>query len=307
MGGDDAVLAGKKGIPFHNGLLRNHVHCRPTELSGVQRLGQGGFLYEGATGGVQQDGAVFHLGDGPGIDDACCLREQGTVEGHHVGLCQKSIQVHIGADLLPCLAPAPVVGQDLHAEGTGQLSYSLADAAEADDAHGFSGQLHLGSQPVGEAAVFGPAAPVDILIVEPHLVAQLQQQGHGELGHGGGAVGGHVGYGDISPGAGGAVHHVVAGGLDADQADAGAGRQKGLGDGHLVDEYNFGVPDPGNGLFFRVRPVVDGDLSKLVQAVVAQVSGVQGVAVQNHKLHKVASFNRSEIFMISLYWKKHHS
>ena len=58
-----------------------------------------------------------------------------------------------------------------------------------------------------------------------------------------------------------------------------------FGDVHLVHQNNLAVADAFDGFFFGIRPVIDGQLTELAQAVVGQVAGVQRVSVKNHNFH----------------------
>ena len=121
-------------------------------------------------------------------------------------------------------------------------------------------------------------------------MAKLQDQRHGELGHGGGAVGGDVGYRDAPPGAGVAVHDVIARGLNADEPDAGTGGENRFGDWNLVHQHDLAVTDAFDGFRFRFGALVEGYLAELADAVIGEVAGVQGPAVQNNDFHGIASF-----------------
>ena len=70
--------------------------------------------------------------------------------------------------------------------------------------------------------------------MQPYMVAYFQQQGKGELGHRIGRIGRHIAHRDPPAGSGGAIYHIVAGGKDANQLDAGAGIQNGGIDGVMV-------------------------------------------------------------------------
>ena len=156
-------------------------------------------------------------------------------------------------------------------------------AAHADDAQGLAGQLHEGIVPEAPIRAAAPTALADGLAVMAHPVADLQQQGHGELGHGCGAVGGDVGDQDTQLLAGGHVHHIVAGGQHAYHADGGAG-QKGLpGDGGFIGVYDVRLADPGNYLF-RPGAGIDPQLAQGLQPRPGKVAGVFREPVQHHDL-----------------------
>ena len=124
------------------------------------------------------------------------------------------------------------------------------------------------------------------------VVADLQQQGDGELAHRGGAVGGHIGHRDaLLPGVH-IVHYVIARGQQADEFHVGAGVDHRLGDGGLVGKDHLRVPDTGDDLPLvgEGSAVIDRQVAQLAQLVPAQVAGVLGVSVQNYDFHGGSSF-----------------
>ena len=242
----------------------------------------GGFVDNGAPGRVQEDGAVLHFRNGCGVDEILGFREQGAVEGNDVRLYKKGIQIHIAV----AFPPGAAVGEDVHPQGFGNAANGLANFSVADDAHGHAGQLNLGSVPEAEVGAGGPFSFVNHTVVVADSVAQLQQQGDGELGHRSGAVGGDVAYGN-APGFGvGNVHHVVAGGQATNQLQIGAGVQDGFVDGDFVRRDEIRIANPLDGQIPIGCAVVNSQVTKLLQAVPAQVSGIQGGAVQYNDVHK---------------------
>ena len=285
MGRNQAVFGLQQGVILPDRLGGDHVQPGGVHLAAVQRVGQILFHHQLATAVVDDDHAVLHFFNIGLVDDALSLREQGAVQGDHVGSMQQSVQIHIIPNFLPVLPDAAAVGNDLHAQGSGNAACSLADAAEADDAHGFALQLDQGGVPEAPVRVGRPAALMDGLAVVGHMVADLQQQRDGKLGHGGGAVGGHVADGDSLLRGGPAVDHVVARGQNGDESDVGAGLQHPFADGHLVDEHHLGVADPLYDLVLTAGPVIDRQFPKFPQAVPAQIAGVLGVSVKHDHFH----------------------
>ena len=144
MGCQDTVWTfQKKGIDGHR-LGGGYIRSGKAQFTGGKRIVQCLFLYQWTPGGIQQDGAGFHHGEGILIDHVTVLSSEGTVEGNNVAAPQQIFQRDIFADGFTLGATGAVIGQHLHAKGPGDPAHGTADAAKADDADGFSGQLHLG-------------------------------------------------------------------------------------------------------------------------------------------------------------------
>ena len=120
------------------------------------------------------------------------------------------------------------------------------------------------------------------------VVADLQQQGDGELADGGGTVGGHVGDGNALFLGINIVHHIVAGGQHTDHLHVGAGVDNLFGNGSLIGKDHLGVADAGDSLVLisEAATVIDSELAQLSQLVPAQIAGVFRIAVQDHNLHE---------------------
>ena len=75
--------------------------------------------------------------------------------------------------------------------------------------------------------------------VEADLMADFQQQRHGQLRHRIGAVVGHIAHGDSEPVRGLQIDHIDAGGKDADVAQPGQRFEQFGGQHDFVDEQQF--------------------------------------------------------------------
>ena len=125
----------------------------------------------------------------------------------------------------------------------------------------------------------------------PDVVAGLQQQGNGELGHGPGAVAGYVAHGNPPLRSGLDVHHIEARGQNADVADAWAAGQHLAGHRRLVGQDNIAAVYAAHDLLHIVQggAVVDGHLAQSLEIRPAQVAGVQTIAVQYYDFHDISS------------------
>ena len=272
MGCEDTVGRGEQGAVRGDRLLGNHVHGGAPEFSGMKRTGYRVFGNQRASGGVEEDCSILHPGNGLRIDDFSGFREQRTVKGNDITALQKLIQLNIAADGLPFDALAAAIGKDVHPEGPGNTAYRSADFAEADDAYGFSCQLHLRCVPEAEVRAFAPAALVYQGVVESDSVAQLQKQGEGVLGNRICAIGWNVAHRDTPCFRGGCVDHIIPRCLYADQSDTGAGIQEGGGDGCFVGQKNIGPLASGDGLGLCGGAVIERDLSEWIKTLPVQVT-----------------------------------
>ena len=87
------------------------------------------------------------------VDEAGVLFSEITVEKHHVRPAQQRVQIHIGSDGPALVTGIRVAGQDLHAQGLDDGPGGSANAAEADDPGGLSGQFDQRIVPVAPVRV----------------------------------------------------------------------------------------------------------------------------------------------------------
>ncbi len=170
-----------------SGLVGVDVQTGGPDLAGLQSSQQGILVHVGTTGGVDDDHAVLHLGDGIGVDEGSA-RCGGSVEGDEVGLGQQFLQRHIGDAKfgLHLRTAGGAVSDDVHADGLCHDAQMLADAAEADDAERLA--LKLDALAVGLLfpliLTHGVAGDGDIAGAGEHVA-------HSQLRHGlGGGAGG---------------------------------------------------------------------------------------------------------------------
>ena len=143
----------------------------------------------------------------------------GQCRADHVGRSEQLVQARPRERLIGRRrGPRPAHGQHVHAEGVGQLADAAADAAEADDAQRLAGQLRPAACSRNEKSGERDHVPSRTArACSPTRLAQLQQQGEGELGDGIGPVVRHVGHGNAASAGGDDVHAVVAGAGDGDE------------------------------------------------------------------------------------------
>ena len=130
-----------------------------------------------------------------------------------------------------------------------------------------------------------------------NAVTDLQQQGDGKLADGTGAVHRHIGYRDpLLPGVID-IHHIVAGGLHGDESHSGTGIDDLLRDGRLVGDHHLCAADATDDLrrVISVGAVVNGYFAQLVQSLLIQISGIDGITVQNHDFHCVSPLAASAL------------
>ena len=88
-------------------LVGQHVEAGGGELAAAQRLDQGAGIDDAAAGGVDQDGALLHAGEGFGVDQVLGLRQRRHVQGDDVGAGQQFLHIHIAKAELARGEPRP--------------------------------------------------------------------------------------------------------------------------------------------------------------------------------------------------------
>ena len=95
MRGDDAVLSLEQRVVTFDRLCRNNIQTCSIYLSAVQCISQILFNDKLTAAVVDQDDAVFHLGDTVFVDHAFCAREERAVQEDHVRTCIQFIKLNI--------------------------------------------------------------------------------------------------------------------------------------------------------------------------------------------------------------------
>ena len=133
---------------------------------------------------------------------------------------------------------------------------------------------------------------MDGLVMMAHPVADFQQQGDGELSHRSGPVSGDVGHHDAPFLGCRHIHHIVAGSQDPDESQMRAAVDDLFGQGGLIGEYDFRIPDPLEDLFFigHRSPIVDLQITQRCHSIPADVSRIQGIPIQYDDFLHVPSF-----------------
>ena len=281
--GDDAVPGGEQRIVRGRGFLGQHVHGRAGDAAGVQGLGQGRLVHEGAAAGVEQEGRRFHQRQAAGIDQVGGLRRERAMEADDVAFAEEGVELD-EANEGRGGAGGGIGGEHLHAEGRAQFTHRPANAAKAHDAEREPIQLDQREVPVTPIGAARPAAFADGLGVMAGVVGEFEEQGEGHLRDGFRPVGRHIGHRDAAGAGGGEVHDIGAGGQHADVFEPGqildvAGGQLGL-----VGQQDVGVGGAAR-QFGRRGAVVNGAGAEGLEFVPAQVAGIQGEPIQDNDVH----------------------
>ena len=160
-------------------------------MAGHQRVIQRRLVDDATTGGVHQEGALLHLGQPSGVEQADGGGAFRAMDGHEIGPRQGGIQV--GDRLISgrddgCVIDIRVEDQHVHVECGASAGGPGADSAEAQDQHGLAGEFHR--------RMTVPAGPLVVLHQFIHQPVLLRQRDHqvkrlfGDAGGIGGA-GGH--------------------------------------------------------------------------------------------------------------------
>ena len=165
------------------------------------------FVHDAAAGGVDEDGALLHVGELFGADHVLGLGREGHGDVHHVGHLEHVLELVVLLDApgLGLLArDVGVVAHELRVEAAGEDRAGAAgDVAHAHEADGLAGELcalHLGGRDAREAL----AAGHDVAVRD--VAGRVEHEAHDELGHGV-----HVGRGGVDHG-----DAVLLGGLEVD-------------------------------------------------------------------------------------------
>ena len=278
VGSDDAAGSGEEGIVRGGGFGGEDIDGGAGDAAGAEGVGEIAFHDERTARGVDQESGGFHEGEPPGIDDASGFRREGAMQTDDVAFGKDPIEggvVDAGGRRNGGMA---TVGEDAHPEGLADAGDGLADLAEANNAEGESSQFDLGGKAVAVVGVAGPAAGTGIGGVEGGLIGQVQQEGEGMLGDGGGAVSGNIG--DHKPAffGGGEIDGIPAGGEDADVGQVGSLFDGGGAEDGLVQHDRFSGADPGEGVG-RGGAVINRAVGQFLEGSPGEIAGVGGIGI----------------------------
>ena len=237
VGGYDHVVHGQEGVVGGARLLPHNVHGGACQLALRQRLHHGLLVNDLGSGGVDEQGALLHLGKPRAVDHAHGGGQHRQMHGDDVtlrqNLLQRAVFGAIGGKVL--WRAEGVIGQHPHGKACGDPRDPLGHSAEADERDVFF--IQLAAQRHGVIHVDALVHPNYVLHVRHgenirhrlvqrravpdlpdgavQLLAQHQQQGKGVLRHGLGVAPRGVGQRDAQPAAGVRVDvHGVAAGAD---------------------------------------------------------------------------------------------
>ena len=154
-----------------------------------------------------------------------------------VRLGQKLIQGRVSAVVcFQCFIWIFVICQHLHPQSLCNLSGSLSNPSKANDAEGFSRQLHQRMLPEAPVVIVGPLPCLHTVRVLTYVVAHLQQKSNGVLRHSIRAIGGDVGNHHACRLGCCCINHIVTSGQYPDELHVGA-----LSDGLCADWGLIGI------------------------------------------------------------------
>ena len=105
------------------------------------------------------------------------------MEGYHIRLFIKGIQVYIFGYGASGVVGVKVVCENSHAQSFGYSALGLAYASEAYYAHGLVLKLYKGVIPIAPVRIVCPPALVYSGVVVAYVVAYLQKQSYGILAY----------------------------------------------------------------------------------------------------------------------------
>ena len=140
--GEDDVVEVEEGGVFE-GLVVEDVESGTGYVAGFDGVGEGLLDDELSTGAVDDADALLHDADGGLIDEAFGLRGEADVESEVVGGFEDLVDGDKGDVVLAGDdgGDEGVVADEMHAEAGGAAGDFEANAAETDDAEGFTAEL----------------------------------------------------------------------------------------------------------------------------------------------------------------------
>ena len=122
-------------------LVRPNIQAGSANLAGIECIQQRLLVHIGATGDIDDDHAVLHLGQALRVHQG--LVAAGSAQHDHIGLGNQLVtgdEMHM-LTLTALGLGAVDIGQNIHTQSLSLLTHHAADAAVADDAHGLTHQL----------------------------------------------------------------------------------------------------------------------------------------------------------------------
>lgn len=231
----DGVGGVQQGMVNGQGRLDfEHVNARAAQPAFVQCGGQSGGIHHRAAGGVEQQRAGLHAGDGFGADEAAGGVVQRAVQAEDVRLrqhlCQRQVGDKVGVGLVAVVAG----GDHPAAEGVEQLRHPGADGAGAHQTHGLAPQL------LAHKAVLGAAGAAAALHLR-QVAQQRQRHAHRQLRHRIIGIAGGIAHRRAHLPGGLQIHVIHAGEGHIDELQVLAGADDLAGQGHIGQHQHIRV------------------------------------------------------------------
>lgn len=215
------ILDGSQGVVGGSGLGEPDVASVAGEVAGLDGLGDVLLDDNGATGSVDEVGALLHLGDELLVEETLGLLVQGAVDGNNVAAGDELLERvdALGANLGLLLGRqglVVVVEELLAVKGLEAAEDTLADAADGDGTNNLALEVVLLLGSGGNI----PLAALNLLVGGDEVADEDQDSHHDVLSDGDDVGAGDLGDGDTAVG--------LVGGVEVDMVGADAS-----GDGNL--------------------------------------------------------------------------
>ena len=237
MGGKgDVIEFQKSGVDF--GFLFKDIEAGSGDCFVAKRFDKGGFIDNGAAGGVDENGGRLHESEFGGADEVAGFGGKGNVEADVVGLAEEIFPGHAASAEFGFEFGREGGGvgiEDVHGKPSAAAGDGLSDAAHAEDAESAVVDV-LADKEVDEP--FAPFAGVNEGVALDDTAGRGHEEGEGEVGGGFGEDVGGIGDEDAAGGGGRDVDIVVADGDIGNDADAVELGEDGGGEfiGELADD-----------------------------------------------------------------------
>jgi len=240
VGGEEDVREGEEGAEGvaggGEGFLAVDIEAGTGEAASEEGFEEGGFIDEGAAGDVDEDGGGPHEGEFGAADEVAGLRVEDGVEGDEIGGGEEvgKARAFFNAGALHGGGiDMGIETEDAHAEArASHAGEAAADAADADEAEGFAGEV--AAKPFGNGP--GPAVAAHGGVEGAELAGEGDHEGEGAFGDGFFGVFGDVGDGDAAAAGGIKVNGINANAVFDDTAEAGGGINDAGGDRGVAHE-----------------------------------------------------------------------
>ena len=135
------------------------------------------------SGRVDENQMGIGLAQQSGIDEACVIRGQRTIQAHHICPLESLFHRDFSHAFRKFLLTLVRHGPDVHAKSRKDACHSLSDMTKTDDGHLLSKQFHTLMERIAEIGRLLPASGTVGLRIFSDGVGHFEQERSHQLGH----------------------------------------------------------------------------------------------------------------------------